>query len=263
MKSKIRIQLFDKEGKPESDRLVDQYTEFNIGPKDKHDGQLKIEFNLQNQQEIKGAIIYLEQLMGLAPIKELKQRGRKPMGAIKADVLQDSRNKILEEIKSNKFVDQEKLINFLRNDCNFALLSEQHMAEIGIDINLKKIHKDKGYFFFMRCLRLAKDPINDKFDPTLSIGIKILEPSEKIIIYQHRNYQEKLMVDLPDKKFIFKTQAILRFPKFMSEDERLKFRKENRELLANHEKKRSKFYRRWEPDVKIPKALQLDSQYNQ
>tara|TARA_R110002020_G_scaffold131482_5_gene293972 strand:+ start:927 stop:1709 length:783 start_codon:yes stop_codon:yes gene_type:complete len=256
MKSKIRIQLFDKEGKLESDRLVDQYTEFNMGPKDKHEGHIRVEFNLQNQQEVQGAIVYLEQLTGLTPVKILKQRGRKPMGAPKPDVLEDSRTKILEELKNKKFTDQEKMINFLRNDCNFTLLSEQHMAEMGIELNLKRVHKDKGYYFFMRCLRLAKDPINDKFDPTLSIGMKILEPSEKVIIYRHRNYEEKLMVPVPDKKFIFKSQAILRFPKFMSEDERLKFRKENRELLANSDKKKSKFYRRWEPDVKIPKALQ-------
>lgn len=260
MKSKIRIQLFDKEGKLESDRLVDQYTEFNAGPKDTHEGPIRVEFNLQNQQEVQGAIVYLEQLTGLTPVKILKQRGRKPMGAPKADVLEDSRAKILSELKTKNFADQEKMIDFLRNDCNFVLLTEQHMEEMDIDINLKKVHRDKGYSFFMRCLRLAKDPANDRFDPTLSIGMKILEPSEKIIIYQHREYIEKLSIPVPDKKFIFKTQAILRFPKFMSEEERLKFRKENRELLSNPEKKRSKFYRRWEPDVKIPKALQTTNE---
>ena len=254
MKSKTRIQLFDKEGKPLSDRLVDQYTEFNTGPKEATDGQIRIEFNLQNQEEVSGAITYLEQLIGKIPIKEVSKRGRKPLGTERPDVMADERVKILGELES-KSKDQELMIEFLRNDCNFVLLTEEHMQEMGIDINLKKMHKGKGYMFYMRLLKLAKDPKNDKFDPMLAVGVKILEPSDKILIYQEKEFFKKIKIPVPTKKFIFKKQAILKFPKFMSEEERLKFRKENRELLANPEKLKSKFYKRWEPDCQIPKEL--------
>tara|TARA_R110001632_G_scaffold29501_1_gene78274 strand:+ start:834 stop:1619 length:786 start_codon:yes stop_codon:yes gene_type:complete len=256
MKSKTRIQLFDKEGKPLSDRLVDQYTEFNTGPKEAYDGQIRIEFNLQNQDEVSGAITYLEQLVGKSPLKELSKRGRKPNSGYvnNTTAMEDARVKILEELKS-KSTDQEKMIEFLRNDCNFALLTEEHMEEMGINLNLKKIHKAKGYMFYMRLLKLAKDPRNDKFDPMLAIGVKILEPSDKVLIYKDREFNTKLKIPIPPKKFIFKRQAILKFPKFMSEEERLKFRKENRELLANPDKTKSKFYNRWEPDCQIPKEL--------
>ena len=57
--------------------------------------------------------------------------------------------------------------------------------------------------------------------------------------------------------FIFKKQDALRFPAFMSPEERLKFRKEHRDLLANPDKTQSKFFKRWAPDVQFPKSLEV------
>ncbi len=255
----MRIQLLTAEGIQESDRLVDQYTEFNSGPKEVHQGIVKLEFTLTNSDDVQKSIEYLNQLSGNLPLKQLEKRGRKPGGATKASNDEDKREHILKEMMLDKNVeDQEKLIKFLRTECNFALLTEEHMEEIGLELNLKKAHKGK-YQWFMRCLRLAKDPKNDRFDPNLAIGISVIGGihREKVLVYKYKDYSTKVEVPIPEKKFIFKKQAALKFPSFMSPDERLKFRKEHREILADPNKKQSKFLRRWLPDVTIPKELEI------
>lgn len=257
MKSKVRIQLLSKEGIPESDRLVDQYTEFLNGPKEKHEGIIKIEMTLTNSEDIEKGIEYLQQLGGSLPLKEVQKRGRKPLEGTPAKV-EDKREDILKEAMLDKNQkDQEVFINFLRAQCNFVLMTEEHLEEMGIDLNLKKAHKGK-YQWFMRMLRLAKDPKNDKIDPNLAFGMSVIgEPTEKVLIYKFKEYDSKMSIPLPEKNFVFKKQAILKFPKFMGPDERLKFRKEHRELMSDPSKQRTKFYKRWAPDVKVPKELEI------
>lgn len=256
----MRLQLLTKEGIQESDRLVDQYTEFLNGPKEKHEGIIKVEFTLQNTQDIEKSIEYLNKLTGSVPLKQASPRGRKPSGET-PKATEDKREIILQELMLNKNLeDQEKLINFLRLECNFALLTEEHMEELNIELDLKKLHKGK-FQWFMRCLKLAKDPANDKFDPNLAIGIAVTgEPQTKVLIYKFKEYHSKLKVPLADKTFVFKKQSISKFPSFMNPEERLKFRKEHRELLADETKKQSKFFKRWLPDVKLPKELEVKNE---
>lgn len=266
-KPKMRIQLQDKNGVVISDRLVVQDIELMNGPKLNHNGPFKIELNPTEADDIDKIINYLKALKGELPIiKKTTTAGRgRPPGSStsntyipKEKMLEDKRNEILAELEKPANVkDQEAFIKYLREQCNFVLLTEEHMEEINLELNLKSLHKGK-YQWFFRCLKLAKDPRNDKFDPLLAFGIKVLgTPSEKVLVYVNRDYKTRLSIPVPDKKFIFKKMNVVRFPKYMTPEERTKFRKELRDLGADPQKQKSKFFLRWEPDVSIPDELKI------
>lgn len=258
--------LSDIEGRPLTDRLVDQTTELAAGPKEAHDGIIKLEVTIENSEDTTNVIEYLQQLKGLVPIKENQPRGRKSSGSTSKSKEQEDMDKrlaVIDELEKDKnSLDQEQSILFLRNECNFVLMTEEHLEEMGIDLGLKKIHKGK-YQWFLRALKLAKDPKNDKFDPNLAIGMKVLgEPADKVIVYHQLEFLKKLPIPAPKKKFVMKKQDILKFPKFMTPEERLKYRKEHRELMADKSKVQSKFYNRWEKDVVTPEGLKIGDRVN-
>jgi hypothetical protein len=266
LKPKMRVQLFDKEGIPLSDRLVDQYTETNNGPKEIHEGVMKIEFTFTNSDEVESGISYLQQLIGKLPLKDLQKRGRKsltdsePKAPKEKNLSKDEKTSLevrlanfYNELESDKVAENQKtLITWLREDCNFALTTEEALEELGIKINLKKAHIGK-YQWFLRCLKLGKRPIDDKFDTTIMLGLSVIgEPNEKVVVYENLEFKKKVIIPVPEKQYIFKRLPILRFPKFMSEEDRKTFRLEHRLLLNDPNKEISKFYQRWYKDVQIP-----------
>lgn len=262
LKNKMRIQLFDKDGLPMSDRLVDQYTEFNRGPQEAHDGMIKIEFTFSDANEVNTGIDYLKQLIGNLPLRETQKRGRKPIGESSSSSTPNKENlevrllNFYNELESEKVSENQKtLIEWLRNDCNFSLTTEDALEELGIKINLKPNHKDK-YQWFLRCLKIGKKPIEDKFDTTLLVGMKVIgEPSERVVIYENLEFKKKVNIPIPEKQYIFKKLPILRFPKFMNEEDRKTFRLEHRLILNDPTRELSKFYQRWYKDVQIPKEI--------
>lgn len=252
MKPKMRIQLFDKEGHQIQDRLVDQLTECNMGPKEKSEGMIKIELAIQEKDDIERVISYIKKLTGLVPIEAKGAKTYvKKVKAVNLDD-QDSREAFLEEL-NNHIKDQKDLIKWLREEQGFVLLTVQHMEDIGIKLELPKGTEQQ---FYIKCLKKAKDPKNDKYDPNLAIGISVIgNPSTYVPIYLFGKLEKELQVPVPKKDFIFKKQEWTKFPVYMTAEEREKWRKEHRELSLNAEKEPSKFYKRWAEHVELPKAV--------
>lgn len=254
MEKKIRIQLFDEEGRLFIDRMVTQDTEFISGPKGEHKGPIRIEFTLSNSNDTEYAKTYLDQLTGLLPIPE--PRGRKPQELeLSTD---DSRARLLEEA-IEKATDQDKLIAYLREH-DFVFLTTDFLETFDFNIELKTKHRNE-YQWMMRCIKRAKNPKSDKYDPMLIIGIKLIgDRTEKVVVYVDREYLESHKVPLPKKpKETFKKSGMMKFPHYMVEDEREKFRFEIRIYQRNKEKVLSKFFSRWAeyveniPELENPK----------
>ena len=254
MEKKIRIQLYDPEGRLSSDRLVTQDPEFTSGPKITHDGPIRIEFSLMDKDDIDKAKTYLGQLVGTLPKPE--PRGRKPLTQEMGD--DESRAELLEDALKQTD-DQDKLIAYLR-DHNFVFMTWDFFSTFDFKVDIKEKHQET-HQWLIRQLKRAKNPKSDKYDPMLMIGIKLLgDRSEKIVIYLNGEYHASVKVDIPGKpKETFKKSGMMKFPKFMTEPERDKFRFEIRQYQANPNRVLSKFYKRWAeyvenaPELENPK----------
>ena len=107
--------------------------------------------------------------------------------------------------------------------------------------------------WMVRCIKRAKDPQSDKFDPMILFGFNILrEKSKKIVPYLYKERKNPLRASLGKAKLSFSAVEFTKFPKYQLEEERLKWSAEMRSLLANPEKKPSKFFTRWASDILLP-----------
>ena len=175
-KPKLRITTLSENGNPLSDRLVDACTEMYAGPKVQHKGPIRIEVTLVNQQDISQFKEYLDKLSGNLPIKESAGRGR-PSNT-QAKELESPREDILADVEKmvNEGKSQQDIIKYLRDLGFVFILTEDflyHFPEFKFD------KKDVGeptnngqyldsYSWMARCIKRAKDPKTDKFDPILS-----------------------------------------------------------------------------------------------
>ena len=106
-KPKIRVSLLSDNGAVTSDRLVDAYTELNTGPKEAHNGPIRIEITLTSSNEIANFKAYLDRLTGILPLKVTAGRGRPATGSNvelenpREEILADI-TKMAEEGKSQK-----------------------------------------------------------------------------------------------------------------------------------------------------------------
>jgi len=73
--------------------------------------------------------------------------------------------------------------------------------------------------------------------------VKLFRVGEKPLILKCK-LSENPIKNIPSRE-------VLKFPKHLNEDERLKFSIEHRKLLDNPELKKSKFYARWESSIGI------------
>jgi len=96
--------------------------------------------------------------------------------------------------------------------------------------NIKKKHFDK-YQWMVRAVKIAKDPTNDKFDPTLIFGINILERTEKMVIYLFDEAPQFHKMGIPEEPILFKNTAMMKFPAFFNEEDREKSRVWTGQLL--------------------------------
>lgn len=243
MDKKLRIQYFDKEGRMIQDRMVSQDPEFNAGPKITHKGPMRIEFSLETKEDIERCKVYLDQVIGVLPVLKKKQK-------VKPEMLTgNDREKFLEGVLENALEDQDKLIQFLR-DNGFVFIMWDFLKMFDFPLNIKEKHQD-DYQWMIRLLRRAKDPKADKYDPMLLFGIKLLDKRDpKIVIYLDGEFKTIKKVPLPEKpRETFKKSGMMKFPHYMTEEEREKFRREFRQYKDSPEKKISKFYLRWEPYV--------------
>jgi hypothetical protein len=263
--TKMRIKLFSPEGILQSDRLVEQTTEFTMGPKEVHSGPILVEVNLFDQVQVDSCIEYLKKLKGDLPLSTSTKK-------IKIDKTLDKmlsdKEPLLDLIKTAKAkgTSQEKLIDFLR-EYQFKFISGDIILDmvtndpnVGNQIKLRPRDLETGFQYMVRLVKEAKEPLNDKYDFRLVFGIKILgDKIDKVVIYLWGEFSEhmKLPWDKKNANNFKKVEKLYIFPEFMDYAERKRWRSEHRKWLiatkgiANPESiETSKFYNKYKPYVK-------------
>lgn len=256
-KPKIRIQLLDDESRVLDDRMVDQYTELINGPKKTHDGPLRVELTLMNQQDIDLFKEYLDKLKGKLPIKEMQTRGRPSTQSLS---IESPREDILVNVE--KIEDQDEVIKYLR-DLGFVFLLTEDFKEYfpEFEFDDKDIGKpnNSGQYldslsWMVRCIKRAKDPKSDKYDKMIIFGFSLINGrSKKVVPYLYGERKKPLRIPVKDNTAISfsKVTELTKFPVYMVEAERLKFSTEMRKLMYSEDLKPSKFFLRWYRDVKF------------
>jgi len=128
--------------------------------------------------------------------------------------------------------------------------------------SIKDIHLAK-YQWMVRVAKRAKDPRNDKFDLPLLIGISIMEKesrTDKMVIYLNGTFSKSEKLEVPKNAMTFRQTNLIKYPHYMTYEEREKWGIEHRLLLSNPTKSPSKFYLRWSRDVKVGDELKLKTE---
>ena len=263
-KPKIRVTTLEENGAVITDRLVDATSEYYSGPKVQHKGPVRIEVTLTNSSELNSFKEYLDRLVGNLPIKQPSQGRGRPSVATQA-LSESPREDILLNVENmvKEGKTQAEVISYLRELGFVFLLTEDflHYFE-GFPFDKRDIGKptDNNQYldsmsWMVRCIKRAKDPQADKFDPMILFGFNILrEKSKKIVPYLYKERKDPLRASLGKAKLSFSAVEFTKFPKYQLEEERLKWSAEMRALLANPEKKPSKFFIRWAPDILLPET---------
>lgn len=263
-KPKLRIQLLDESLVVQEDRLVDQNSEFYLGPKKPWKGPLKFEITFQTQNDIDDFQNYLKKIRGDFPVKELTGRGR-PSSSQSSTLMESPREDILVQVEKlcNEGSSQEDIIKYLRKLGFLFLLTEDFLRYFPeFEFDKKDIGEPNNtgqyqdsFAWLTRCLKKAKDPKADKYDKMIIFGFKVEgEPSGKIIPYLYGDRRKPLR-SKRNKKGAMGFKELTKFPHFMIEEERLKFSTEMRQLLSSEDRKPSKFFLRWFKDVQFPKDI--------
>ena len=238
IEKKMRIQLFDPEFNMLSDRLLAQDTEMYKGPGEVHNGPLKVEFCLFDQEDVDGCLEYLQKIKGDLPIEtRVKKVKVQTESGTDAD-----RQRISTLIVAAET--QEEAIRILRQE-GFIFLTAQDIEDYQVCTLDKKEHK---YEWMIRLLKEAKDPANNKYDPTKMYGFKII--GEKLDTFAVKAFGESGEQTKPwksQKEFNFKKVNLTKFHPAMIEEERLRFSKELAKLRKDPEAEASKFFKRWAP----------------
>jgi hypothetical protein len=261
----IRIQLFSPGGIIISDRMVKQLPEFYAGPKDTHHGPLRIEFTLEDKDDVNGSIEYLRRLSGDLPLKakggSTSTAKKDKPGADNDLQFDNNKEQIIIDVLQRNDKNQDELIKELRS-MGFIFVTSDFLKFTTPDsYTLKEAHKDK-FQWLIRRTKEAKDPKNDKYDPQVLIGISIMDKrSDRVVTYFYGEYKDSFRIAVPEKKPMKLSKTnLIKFPHYMEEDERLKWGQEHRLLFNNPEKKPSKFYMRWQKDTVVGDELAISSE---
>lgn len=261
IKKKLRIQAFDDEGFQLQDRLVEQDIELYNGPKDVHKGPLKIEVNLWEKDDIAKFKDYLDKLTGLVPLEAPGKHKPQKIKASKIVLEPEQRTELANLIIQSE--SQDKAIAELRKQ-GFEFLTFDYINSLGLDTGVNDLHKEK-YQWMLKLVKKAKNPLNNKYDPMLCFGFKIV--GKKIgtfVIYLNREKHKIAKMSWEDKrKLSFKDTEMIKFPTYMIQEERDKFRSEIYQLRQDTEKKPSKFFNRWAPDVEFKDKTEILKRNNE
>ena len=224
-KPKLRITTLSENGTPLSDRLVDAYTEMNSGPKVQHKGPIRVEVTLTNQSEINSFKEYLDRLSGNLPIKAPSAGRGRPANSTtqeiespREDILTDV-EKMTEEGKS-----QQDIIKYLRGLGFVFILTEDFLFHFpGFEFDKKDVGEPtdnkqypNSFSWMARCIKRAKDPKADKFDPMIIFGFSILGgPSKKIVPYLYKERKKPLKAQVGKKNISFSQAEFTKLPKWM------------------------------------------------
>ena len=241
----------DDEGRILSDKVVGQDPAISAGPSEKHTGPMRLEFTFVDKNDVDKIIGYIGKLGGDLPIPAKKSGTSKNDKQV--ELTENSREEIA--AKALSFETQDEMLDFLRG-LGFTFLYEEDLKTFKIPFSPKKAHSG-NYQWMVRKIKESKmNPLSDKYDPTIIIGVKIIgERDEKVVIYLYNKFHGKASIKVDkDPKFNYDQTELLKFHPVMDYSERIKFSTEHRGLLTGSRKKPSKFYERWLPYVIIPKS---------
>lgn len=289
---KIRVTLFNPstwkiaDGKDTSlyglvvkeDRLVEAETLFRAGATETHSGPIRIDYLMENEDDVAGLIVYLQQLMGQLPTSPKQERKTKTKDNMPLE--KDAVETLVEEA-FEKCKTQNELIEYLRG-LNFVFFTHENLKDIteknGWSFKLKtslntyrvddkgKKHPTKGikrfhtdYQWMARLLKQAKNPINDKIDPQIFFGIKVIgDLIDKVQVYISGSYDKTKRLEWDETKVNFKKpEKFYKFPEPMTYKERSNWRAEDRKVHNDPNYVPSKFYERWKEYITILKPLKV------
>lgn len=266
-KPKLRITLLEENGAVIQDRLVDAATEYYSGPKLQHKGPIRVEVTLANNLDIDNFKKYLDQLTGSLPIKAPSAGRGRPSTAGTQAAIETPREDIIADVKkmAEEGKNQTEVIDYLRG-LGFVFILAEDLFYYFPELAQSMDHKDLGdptdnkqypdsLALMVRCIKRAKDPRTDKFDPMIFFGFNIQKPSKRVVPYLYKERQEPIKIATGKKVLSFNTVEFTKLPKYMLETERLKFSIEQRQLILNPEKKPSKFFLRWVKDAQFPDSI--------
>lgn len=252
---KIRITEYELGGVIKTDRLVESSLEFRNGPKAEHLGPVRLDFYADNADDVQAYVEYLQQLVGIMPLPE-KTKKPKLEKTLAPDKMEEVINVGLGKSKTQEdFIDYLRGLNFVFIDTDYLIdLAEKNEFPLELE---KKYHK---YQWMVRQIKVAKNPMNDKYDFTLMFGTIIVgEKKPKVLIFKGGHFDRRIELHWKDEAGInFKVkEKFYKFPKFMSYEERSKWRDEDRKKQTNPEYEPTKFFLKCEPFVKRLKPLKL------
>lgn len=265
-KPKLRVTTLTEEGAVLSDRLVETQAEFYNGPKFQHKGPVRLEVTLTNNLDVENFKKYIDQLVGNLPIKTPTAGRGRPSTNGAPQLTESPREDILLAVENmaKEEKNQTDIIKYLR-DLGFVFILTEDLLYYFNDFpfdpkDIGKPTENKQYLdsmsWMVRCIKRGKDPKTDKFDPMILFGFNILRPaSNKVVPYLYKERKKPIRVKSGKKALSFNMVEFTKFPKYMQEDERLKFSFEQRQLLLNDTKKPSKFFLRWVRDVIFPDSI--------
>lgn len=264
---KMRLQLFDTNMGQLEDRLVAQDTEIRKGPNNPHKGPLKIEVCLFEEEDINNVLNYIKLLAGFLPLESKLPKAKKLKDTDYSEDESSWRDALLKEVLQMET--QDDIIKALREQ-GFVFVTTDHIADMGlfdwstIDTNTTANIDEDQFQWMIKLIKEAKSPVNNKYDPMLLVGFKLL--GDKIdwmttILHDQVEIHEKTWKS--KNKVTFKKTDMCKFPTYMVLEEREKFRIElykARKDTAEHTF--SKFFKRWYKDVEFREKEEWESIIN-
>ncbi len=239
IESKMRIQLYDKDFNQLSDRLVTQGPEFAKGPKEVHEGPMRIEFSLFEREDVKQCQDYLARLEGSLPLEiAKKKRGRKKLSPDDPSF----REEVIATIQ--EYTDATELMQSLRDE-GFLFITLDYLEDLGHPIAVPTKLR-RRYKWLVKRTREAKNPLNHRYDLSVLIGFKdnkiVIVSGEEIIGKHELADSLATQIKVPIK---FK----VKFPTYMQHTERAQFRVQLDQLKGDVGLKIPKLYLRWLSEV--------------
>lgn len=164
----------------------------------------------------------------------------------------DKRETFINEVIEKSKNDQDSFIQTLRK-CNFVFLDTisllDHFPELTKRIST--IKRD-SYQWMLKKTKEGKTPKQDKYDPYIIFGICIYpKRKSKTLVYLNKRFLYSMRMDIPKSTTGVKKKPVnlIKYPDWMTYEERQKWGKEHRKLLADRELKPSKFYSTYNQDI--------------
>lgn len=236
---KVRIQLYDEEMNHLSDRLLGQDQELSLGPKETHSGPLKVEVCLFNKDDVDNFVEYLQRIQGDLPLRVVGTRGRKKSSKMSKSGNHD----LVEELKA--MTTGTEFYDFTTAN-DFIFTNYQLLQDLELPVKIPEEFQDSDEFrLLIRLTKKAKNPLNNKYDPTLLL---VVPRKGSSIVRGFDMTEEILQIELDSLKVSrikVSRSNLTKFPPYMPLSERNKFRIDRDKLIADPEAKPSRFYERW------------------